>query len=613
VYRPGAEAIVPDALSRRDQDTLGKEDHDSRFRQLIPEECLQEWPRAAPFSAEEEEDTPTTQLTTREGPLQDQELNAIWKDLKTRDRTYQTVFRAVRSGERNIPPEVRLKIQLSDCHIDAQENLRHRGKLWVPGAPFTMEDERKQAGDEDKGMDSLRTKILQKCHDSPISGHPGREGTAFITGRDYYWPLMSYHIRRFCRNCDSCGRNRVWRDHKNGLLQPLPVPDRFFQEISMDFMVDLPESGGCRHLWVIKDRLSKAVVLEPMPTMKAEDCAQKFMECWARFHGFPRAITSDRGTNWTSTFWRRLCKLLGVHQRLSSAYHPQTDGGPERLNQDIQVYLRNYINHAQSDWKQWLPTAQLAINGRKHSAIGISPFFALHGYEAPAPSPLDEDPVDWVPLSAEKRAAEFVDKMKRVTEICQASMAASNQQQEESANKRRRPAPIFRKGDKVWLSLRNYTTDRPKKKLDIRQAKYTVAEVISPLSVRLEGIPKGIHPVFHPDLLKLASNDPLVDQVTDDSQPDPILFEGHDEFTVEKILCARNKKRGKGREVLVKWHGYRETNWEPLENLDDVEALDEFERQYGTAKENDGPRLKYTGDRKKKKVAKEKEIIHKAH
>ena len=96
------------------------------------------------------------------------------------------------------------------------------------------------------------------------------------------------------------------------------------------------------------------------------------------------------------------------------------------MNQEIQAYLRNFINYGQTDWKKWLPAAQLAINGRYHSAIGTSPFFATHGYDAPTPTPLRENPVDWVPVSKEKRAKEFVDRIKKVTEICQALIAAAN-------------------------------------------------------------------------------------------------------------------------------------------------------------------------------------------
>jgi hypothetical protein len=141
-----------------------------------------------------------------------------------------------------------------------------------------LENDQKGAGSLEGDLDTLRTKVIQRCHNLTMTSHPGREGTASIVGRDYYWPLQTLHIRRFCRNCDACGRNKVWRELKHELLQPLLVPDRFFQEISMDFMVGLPESGGCTNLWVIKDRLSKNILLEAMPMIKAEDYAIKFLE-----------------------------------------------------------------------------------------------------------------------------------------------------------------------------------------------------------------------------------------------------------------------------------------------------------------------------------------------
>lgn len=605
IYRPGAEAVVPDALSRREQDSLGDGDKASRERRFLNPGQVLHWPETGgkevvvattlnrgPEPSDQDLEEAVLENAESAGPFQDEELNRLWEQTTQKDTLYQTVLRSIQDGSRSLPNEVKMKIQIGDCSTDRNGRLRYRGKLWVPGTMATTGSEYNLMDSEQRQNDELRTKLIQSVHDSPVYGHPGRDSTASILGRDFYWPLQSRHVRQFCRNCDHCGRNKVWREHKHGLLRPLPVPDRFFQEISMDFMTDLPDSQGNRYLWVIKDRLSKTVVLEAMSSMKAEECAEKFMECWARHHGMPRAITSDRGTNWTSTFWKAFCRLTGVTQRLSSAYHPQTDGGPERLNQDVQAYLRNVINREQSDWKRWLPTAQLALNGRYHAGLRMSPFFATHGYEAPAPVPLQSEHEGITALAADERAAQFVAKIKEITDLCQVSMAAATQRQEESANKTRTPAPKYRKGDKVWLDLRNYRTDRPKKSLDARHAKYTVAEVLSPVSVRLSGIPSNIHPVFHTDLLRLASQDPLPGQQSDDYQPEPVLFETHDEWQVEEILCARNKpkRKGKGREALVRWTGYHEPTWEPLKNLADTVALDTFEEKYGEANSNDGPR-----------------------
>ena len=153
----------------------------------------------------------------------------------------------------------------------------------------------------------------------------------------------------------------------------------------MDFITDLPPStkSGVKTLLVITDRLSKGVILIPMLSISAPAVAAAFMERYVPYHGFPKAIVNDRGTQFTSTVWATTCETLGIERRLSSAYHPETDGTTERANQVIQPYLRAYTIFSQDNWEDLLGIAQLAINNRVATSTGINPFFITHGYNAP--------------------------------------------------------------------------------------------------------------------------------------------------------------------------------------------------------------------------------------
>ena len=135
-------------------------------------------------------------------------------------------------------------------------------------------------------------------------------------------------MHRLCRNCDVCGHIHVWREGKKGLLRPLPVPDRIYSEIAIDFMTDLPAKTDKdpRYMMVIVDRLTGSVAMEAMTATKADQCANTFLKLHVRHHGFPNFITSDRGSNWVGDFWRELCLQTGIKQRLSTAFHPQSDG-----------------------------------------------------------------------------------------------------------------------------------------------------------------------------------------------------------------------------------------------------------------------------------------------
>ncbi len=105
--------------------------------------------------------------------------------------------------------------------------------------------------------DELRIKLLRHFHDLLIGGHPGRVRTLDLLSRHYYWPKMYEHVRRFVASCHICSRSKAWRTSYSGVLKPLPIPQRRWRDISIDFVVELPESRGCTNIMVVVDRLTK--------------------------------------------------------------------------------------------------------------------------------------------------------------------------------------------------------------------------------------------------------------------------------------------------------------------------------------------------------------------
>lgn len=252
--------------------------------------------------------------------------------------------------------------------------------------------------------------------------------------RRWVWPKIRDSVRKFIRNCDTCGRTTVWREAKAGFLRSLPIPDCIGSELTIDFSTDLPQSCGCTNVMVITDRLSKDVFVFGTESMDAQLCASTFIDRYYRYYGFPRFLTSDRGSDWFGHFWGTFCKLTGISQRLPTAYHPQTNAS-ERANQEMYKYLRVFTCYAQNNWVDLLPLAQLALNSRPNSAIGgMSPFFLRHGYDLnpiSEPTPLTEE------LSkhpGRRAAGEYVQRLRDAQDFAQAAMASVQQRNEENAN-----------------------------------------------------------------------------------------------------------------------------------------------------------------------------------
>ena len=587
-FRPGSLAGKPDALSRREQDRPTSSDDRLRHRemQLIRPDMLRTMPAAAPASlnatnpdAEPDNipetvlvDAPETERAHADAPgtaiprtiPEATTFDALWATALERDRDYGKIRHAIQSRHRRFPPELKLHVTIAECSLDTQDRPRFRDRLWVPD------------------FEPLRTRLIQVTHDSIVSGHPGRDQLISILSRRFYWPGLSQDVRRFVRNCDNCGSKKPWRERKWGLLKPLPVPERVWREISMDFITGLPACKGDTNCMVITDRLGKGVIFESLPNIEADTVAQRFMHCFYRHHGLPSAITSDRGSQFVGHLWRRICQLSGITQRLSSSYHPETDGATERANQTLEEFLRFFCSYAQDNWAELLPFAELAINNRDSTSTGVSPFFLSHGFYV-EPFAFETEPLraDTQRKSPIQAGESILLKLRQARDWAQAAMATAQQRQEEFANRHRQPAVSFRVGDKVWLHLGNIRTDRPSRKLDDKNAKFRIIEVIDSHSYRLN-TPPGVENVFHVSKLRPAGSDPLPSQVVSDAQPPALLTEsGEEEYEIDRILDARTRRVGRGsrREVLVQWTGYSRPTWEPRSNLEDTAALDAFERR----------------------------------
>lgn len=568
-HRPGKEAVVPDALSRREQDMpQGAEDERLRGRRVQLFQPVRGGGLVTRVKSgyitkgdtDQAGDETADQDESVENPFTDEELQRLWDEGLKQHNRYWLIRKAVRQGERRLPSQWGLPVMLSECSIDDGQRLCWRERIWVPN------------------YEPLRTRLMQETHDSALAGHPGRDMLKSLLSRRFYWPGLDADARRFVRNCDVCGRSNIWREKRRGLLKPLPIPERIWSELSIDFVTDLPptKSNGSTNLMVVTDRLSKSVVFEPLKDITAETTAKALVRNVVQHHGIPSAIVTDRGTQFTSRLWKRLCELLRIKQRLSTAWHPETDGATERANQEVERYIRIFATYAQDDWDELLPAAAMAINNRTATSTGQSPFFLTHGYHIEPIQVKEKLRVDG--KSPVARAEGIVQRLQEATQWAQAAMASAQERQEENTNTRRQPSDQFKPGDKVWLRLRNIRSNRPSKKLDWLSGKYTVLETVGSHACRLD-TPPGVHNVFHVSLLKLAADDPLPSQTSDDHRPPAILTDDGELWEVEEI--RGQKKVGRQWKVLVKWVGYVEPTWEPVKHLADTTALAQYEAVHG--------------------------------
>ncbi|SJL04345.1 uncharacterized protein ARMOST_07711 [Armillaria ostoyae] len=310
---------------------------------------------------------------------------------------------------------------------------------------------------------------------------------------------MKKDIEAYIAGCETCQRTKSSNQAKSAPLHPNAIPTEPWTHITVDMITGLPDSNGYDALLIVVDRFSKAII--PVPCNKdlsAEGWARILRDHVYARHGMPQVVISDRGQQFVSKFMTELYRMLDIKQNTSTAFHPQTDGQTERVNQEIEKYLRIFVNFWQDDWADWLPLAEFAHNNRVHSATGKSPFMVLYGCN-PRIMPDSPRPAN----SKVPAASDFSKEMTKIHKETETALEEATGHMKAQYDKHKRPSKDYHIGDLVWLDTTNLHLPRPKKKLDDKRVgPFTILEKAGASTYKLKLPPHWkIHLHFNEKLL----------------------------------------------------------------------------------------------------------------
>eukprot|EP00253_Pinus_taeda_P012699 PITA_12699 len=465
-----------------------------------------------------------------------------WEMMKTaasQDAEYQQLKQQMPLSSKGNP---------QDYEVSSDGMLLYKKRLFVPND------------------NSLKKVIMDEFHTSHYAGHPGYQKMLTALRKEYYWPGMKKHVVEYLTRCLECQQIKAEHQHLAGLLQPLPIPEWKWEVISMDFITGLPKTKRNNDsIMVVVDKLSKVAHFIPVQsTYKAVQIAHVFMQNIFRLHGLPKTIISDRDVKFTSAFWRALFAELGTQLNFSTAYHPQTDGQMERVNQIVEDMLRACVMQKPAQWEDYLHLVEFAYNNGYHTSIQMSPFEVLYGRKCRTPTNWSS-PEDKLRLGPEM-LKEMEDMVKRV----RTNLKAAQDRQKNFADQKRR-FKEYQVGDHVYIRIQARKSTLQWSSCAKLAPQYfgpfQVLARVGPVAYQL-ALPSHIriHNVFHVSMLKKYIYDPKHVIKWQDIREEP---EGEVRVEPLSILDRREVQLRKRviTQIKVQWQHYgpEEATWEDKE------------------------------------------------
>jgi len=329
--------------------------------------------------------------------------------------------------------------------------------------------------------EELRAEVIWLHHDVLAAEHGGRWKTVELVTRNYWWLGVTRDVGRYVEGCDLCQRMKNRTEEPAGKLKLSEMLKKPWLHLMVDFIIKLPVVAGKDAILVVCDRLSKMThFVVTTEGMIAEGLARLFWDNVWKLHGLLKSVVSDRGPQFAVELTKELNRILGIRTKLSTTFHPQTDGQTERMNQELEQYLRFFIEYRQKDWPEWLAVAEFAVNNKVHMATKVSPFIANYGKELRMGGDIRRK-------GKVESATEFVERMKKVHEEAEAALKKTQEEMKRYVDRNRKEMEKWKKGDRILLSTKDLVfKERPTKKLTERYVgPYVIEEVVSTNVVKL--------------------------------------------------------------------------------------------------------------------------------
>jgi hypothetical protein len=413
----------------------------------------------------------------------------------------------------------------------------------------------------------MRENMLKEKHSDGLAGHFGHEKTFVKLNESCFWPGMRVDVKIFVDRCRIC-QHLKGRKQNAGFYQPLPIPERPWDAIRMDFVLGLPRTQrGVDSIFVVVDRFSKMEHFIPcQKTSDATHIANMFFKEVIRLHGLPKSIVSNRDTEFIGHFWRTLWKKLGTNLMFSLAYHPQTDGQTEVVNKSLGDLLRSLVTEHHSQWDSILPQAEFAYNDSVNRSTGKSPFQVVYGMQLRGVSELRDSGQT---ATSSASAEELAEVMKELHSQVKEQLQNSSQEYKHRADQHQRQLQ-FKVGDLVLTHLRKERFSRGAyNKLKMKKiGPCKVLRKFGDNAYEIE-LPDGIRisPIFNVSYLYPYR---AGDVETEDEKPViqwmkqmPVTKKPQMECILDKRVSKRTRRK-QYFEYLVKWknHPVEDASWE---------------------------------------------------